>query len=164
MMRQLTITAIFLTAMLLAWSGCKEATALPDTVGDLTAERVVPDFTIRDSSKIVSYPSGLKIYTHLVGPGPRPEEGSVLRMHYQGRVWGGKVFDDTWSRKKPFSCVLGTSDLIPGMEEALRKLTLGTRAVLIIPPALGYPEKETPPGIPPQSTLIYDVEILGNIE
>lgn len=161
-MKSNVIVAIFAFFLALL-AGCGPKEPVLDAVSALVAERPLPDFTIRDSSLIQTQPSGLKIYTVRKGPGARPEEGSILRLHYRAKALGGAEFDNTWTRKEPFVCIIGRSNLIPGMDEAVRKLNMGTQAVVIIPPALGYPEKETPPNIPPNSTLIYEVEILGNI-
>jgi FKBP-type peptidyl-prolyl cis-trans isomerase len=129
----------------------------------LLAAQPRPEFTIRDSAKITTYEQGLRIYLVRSGPGTRPIDGTALKLHYQGRLPDGTVFDDTWARNEPLEFIMGKTGLIPGMEAALRKIRMGSRAVIMIPPALGYTTDDLPPKIPKNSPLIYELEMLGYI-
>ena len=162
MMRRLPFFLILLLSCTLIFS-CRNKEAIKDNVAELLATRPTVDYSIKDSTKIQTLPSGLQIYMVQEGPGSLPTEGTRLRLHYEGRLLDGTVFDDTWKRKAPFEVLVEKTALIAGMEEGLRHLRVGSKAVLIIPPALGYPKGENPPNIPPNSTLIYKVDILGNI-
>jgi FKBP-type peptidyl-prolyl cis-trans isomerase len=103
--------------------------------------------------------SGLVISILVPGPeGPRPKPGDTVRVHYTGWLQDGTVFDDSRRRGEPARFVLG--GVIEGWNEALATMTPGTRAKLSIPPSLGYGSRRQ--GIiPPDSTLIFDVELLG---
>lgn len=124
-------------------------------------------FTISDSSKIVSYPDGLRLYVVSPGPGDYPINGTHLRMHYYGVLQDGTVFDETFSDEEPFKFTIGSHAVIPGIEEAVKKLRVGSKAIAIIPPQLGYGEgqgkgkKELPPKIPANATLIFHLELIG---
>lgn len=140
--------------------------AQPDTSESSTAiyaSQPKPEFTIRDSSAIRTYENGLQIYLVRSGPGTRPIDGAVVKLHYQVRLPSGKIVDDTWARKEPFQFIMGQTELIPGMDAALRKIRMGSRAVVMIPPALGYTGDERPEGIPEGSALIYELEMIGYI-
>lgn len=134
-----------------------------DPVAQVLSQGPVPDFTKLDSSQCRTYDGGLKICPLRVGPGSRPIDGMQVKMHYKGRLGDGTEFGDTWKSAEPFSFVLGQTGLIPGMEAAVRKIRFGTQALVVIPPALGYTKDNTPPNIPAGSTLIYELELLGNI-
>lgn len=156
--------AFLLLSLGLLLFGC--GPSQPDTSkasAAIYASQPKPDFVIRDSAKITRYEQGLGIYLVRTGPGTRPIDGSVVKLHYQGRLPDGTVFDDTWARKEPFEFILGRTTLIPGMEAAVRKIRLGSRAVVLIPPALGYTGDERPAKIPKDSPLIYELEMLGPI-
>jgi FKBP-type peptidyl-prolyl cis-trans isomerase len=138
----------------------------PDTTTatrNIQASQPKPDFRIVDSTAITSYEQGLRIYLVRSGPGTRPVDGSMLKLHYQCRLPNGTVIDDTWARKEPFELTLGQTELIAGMEAALRKIRMGSRAVVMVPAALAYTGEERPAGIPKDSPLIYELEMLGYI-
>lgn len=81
-------------------------------------------------------------------------------MHYHG-ILGGRSFDSSYERNQPFSFVIGQNQVIKGWEEGIPLLPVGTKAVLIIPPDLGYGQDGAPPVIPPNATLTFYVEVLG---
>ncbi|MGQ9863372.1 MAG: FKBP-type peptidyl-prolyl cis-trans isomerase [Bacteroidia bacterium] len=114
-----------------------------------------------DSTKIQVYPSGLRIYVHQLGSGQKPQPGQRVVVHYHGILAGGGVFDSSYERNQPFSFVLGQNEVIKGWEEGIALLPVGTKAVLIIPPDLGYGQGGAPPVIPPNTTLTFYVEVLG---
>lgn len=118
-------------------------------------------YTIADSSKIKTETSGLKYYIVEEGPGDYPEPGSRVLMDYIGILEDGTVFDNSYERAEPFAFTLGRSDLIMGMAEGVSLLRYGSRAILIVPPSLGYKDEEVGK-IPPNSTLYFHVEILGS--
>ena len=140
--------------------------AQPDTSQSssaMYASQPKPEFMVRDSAAIRTYEGGLQIYLVRTGPGTRPIDGSVVKLHYQVRLPNGTIVDDTWKRKEPFQFILGQTDLIAGMEAALRKIRMGSRAVVMIPAALAYTGEDRPKGIPANSPLIYELELLGYI-
>jgi len=119
-------------------------------------------FEIQDSSRIQVYPSGLKIYLVEKGSGVIPKPGETVIAHYHGMLEDGRVFDSSFERNEPFQFVLGQGQVIKGWDEAFQKLPVGSKAILIIPPELGYGDQQVGP-IPPNSTLIFHVEVLGTV-
>ncbi len=107
-------------------------------------------------------PSGLKLEIIKEGTGPKPQPGQTVTVHYTGTLVDGKKFDSSRDRGEPISFPLGQGRVIKGWDEGIGLLKIGSRAKLTIPPQLGYGAKGTPGGpIPPNATLIFDVELLG---
>lgn len=104
--------------------------------------------------------SGLRyVITHR-GEGDRAKVGTTAIVHYTGRLTDGKIFDSSREREEPFAFKLGAGQVIKGWDEGIAQLHIGDRAVLIIPAELGYGEKGAGEVIPPNSTLVFDVELL----
>ena len=109
----------------------------------------------------VTTPSGLK-YTELVdGTGPTPQRGQTLTVHYTGTLVNGFKFDSSRDRGTPMEFKFGVQPMIKGWDEGLATMKVGGRRKLVVPPALGYGPQGRPPDIPGNSTLIFDVELLG---
>jgi peptidylprolyl isomerase len=107
-------------------------------------------------------PSGLKIDIIKEGNGPLPQPGQNVSVHYTGTLPDGKVFDSSRDRGQPISFPLGAGKVIRGWDEGLSRMKVGTRARLTIPPELGYGARGAGGGvIPPNATLIFDVELLN---
>ena len=112
-----------------------------------------------DSTKIVTSKSGLKYVILQSGMGEKADSADLVTVHYTGFLTDGKIFDSSVERDEPFKFRLKLQPVIPGWEEGVKLLGKGGKAKLIIPPALGY--GAMPVGsIPPNSTLIFDVEVL----
>lgn len=109
----------------------------------------------------VTTPSGLKVEILKEGNGPKPKAGQTVSVHYTGTLASGRKFDSSRDRGKPLSFPVGTGQVIKGWDEGLMMLKKGTRARLTIPPQLGYGMRGMPPVIPPNATLIFDVELIG---
>lgn len=105
-------------------------------------------------------PSGLKYFYTQHGDGEETKDGWVIIAHYIGSFPDGKVFDSSRDRDEPFAFSLNESQVIKGMDEGVSLLKIGDRAVFIMPPELAYGEKGAGKFIPPNSTLVFDVEIL----
>lgn len=106
--------------------------------------------------------SGLRIVHVMEGNGPRPAFGRKVSVHYSGYLEDGKMFDSSIERGNPISFEVGTGRVIKGWDEGIMLLRKGGKARLIIPPHLGYGDRDTGP-IPANSTLIFDVELV-NVE
>lgn len=107
-------------------------------------------------------PSGLKYSDLVEGTGPTPQLGQTVAVHYTGKLVNGTEFDS--SRKpggKPLEFQLGTPKIIKGWNEGIATMKVGGRRTLTIPPTLGYGKEGNPPSIPPNATLIFDVELMG---
>lgn len=105
--------------------------------------------------------SGVKYETLKAGTGPAAETGQRLSMNYAGTLESGLEFDSSRIAGKPFSFVLGTGAVIRGWDEAIYGMKVGERRKLIVPPNAGYGAQGHPPQIPPNATLIFDVELLS---
>jgi FKBP-type peptidyl-prolyl cis-trans isomerase len=110
----------------------------------------------------VKTPSGLVYWDIRVGTGEIAKEGSHVRVHYTGWLTNGKKFDSSVDAGKPFDFTIGNSEVIKGWEEGVAGMRIGGKRQLRIPPALGYGAEGTPGGpIPPNATLIFDVQLLN---
>jgi peptidylprolyl isomerase len=139
------------------------ATPTPTVTTTVTAKPTpTPTKTPADKNqKVVTTPSGLK-YTELkVGTGATPKKGQTITVHYVGTLENGTKFDSSRDADKPFEFAIGTGSVIKGWDEGLSTMKVGGRRQLVIPAKLGYGEQGSPPVIPPNATLIFDVELLG---
>ncbi len=105
-------------------------------------------------------PSGLVYETLTPGTGETAVAGQTVTMHYTGALTDGTVFDSSRERNKPFSFVIGKGQVIGGWDEGVPGMKVGERRKLKIPPDLGYGALGSPPKIPGNSTLVFDVELL----
>lgn len=104
---------------------------------------------------------GLKIETLKEGSGEGAKSGDLLTVHYVGTLANGQKFDSSRDRKAPFQFVLGAQRVIPGWESGLLGMKKGEERRITIPPELAYGASGTPGGpIPPNATLIFEVELL----
>jgi len=117
------------------------------------------------AGKPMTKPSGLQIIDSKVGTGASPKTGQTCVMHYTGWLYEngakGKKFDSSVDRGQPFEFPIGTHRVIPGWDEGVATMKVGGKRTLIIPPQLGYGERGAGGVIPPNATLIFDVELLG---
>jgi FKBP-type peptidyl-prolyl cis-trans isomerase len=105
--------------------------------------------------------SGLIYWDIRVGNGDTAKEGSHVRVHYTGWLTSGKKFDSSVDAGKPFDFTIGNREVIKGWEEGVAGMRVGGKRQLRIPPDLGYGADGYPPVIPPNATLIFDVQLLG---
>lgn len=105
-------------------------------------------------------PSGVKYETLQEGTGPSARPGQRVKMHYTGTLEDGKKFDSSRDRGEPFTFTLNKAEVIRGWDEGIPGMKVGERRKLTIPSSAGYGESGQGP-IPPNATLIFDVELLG---
>jgi len=105
--------------------------------------------------------SGLKYADIVVGQGEQPEKGDVVVVHYTGWLTDGKRFDSSVLRGKPFKFPLGMHRVIAGWDEGVASMHVGGVRQLIIPPELAYGGRGAGGVIPPNATLIFEVQMLG---
>ncbi|HRD78079.1 MAG TPA: FKBP-type peptidyl-prolyl cis-trans isomerase [Hyphomicrobiaceae bacterium] len=113
----------------------------------------------------VTTPSGLKFTDSVVGTGASPRNGQTCVMHYTGWLYEngvkGKKFDSSVDRKEPFEFPIGVGMVIKGWDEGVSTMKVGGKRTLIIPPALGYGARGAGGVIPPNATLLFEVELLA---
>lgn len=115
----------------------------------------------KGKTKVVTTSSGLKYEDLVVGKGPSPRQGQTVVVHYTGWLTNGQKFDSSRDRGKPFEFPIGEGRVIKGWDQGVMSMKVGGRRKLTIPPELGYGARGTPGGpIPPNATLIFDVELL----
>jgi FKBP-type peptidyl-prolyl cis-trans isomerase len=105
--------------------------------------------------------SGLQYWEIRVGTGEVAKEGSRARVHYSGWLTTGKKFDSSVDRGTPFDFTIGNGEVIKGWEEGVAGMKVGGKRQLRIPPELGYGADGSPPTIPPNATLIFDIQLLA---
>lgn len=112
-------------------------------------------------------PTELRISTLIAGNGVEITEGQTVVAHYLGVIWGGAVFDTTWDSNAPADLVAQSFvdnagvGVVPGFAAALVGQKIGSRVIVSIPPSEGYPAGQEPTSIPPNSTMIFVIDILG---
>src|SRR5919107_1607764 len=116
------------------------------------------------AGKAVTMPSGLQVIDTQVGTGATPRTGQTCVMHYTGWLYEngakGKKFDSSVDRGEPFEFPIGQKRVIAGWDEGVASMKVGGKRTLIIPPSLGYGARGAGGVIPPNATLMFDVELL----
>jgi peptidylprolyl isomerase len=125
---------------------------------------VAPSTAMAQVGKTMTTPSGLQITDSKIGTGATPKAGQTCVMHYTGWLYQdgakGKKFDSSVDRGQPFEFPLGQRRVIAGWDEGVASMKVGGKRTLIIPPELGYGARGAGGVIPPNATLIFEVELL----
>jgi peptidylprolyl isomerase len=132
----------------------------PSTNSQLIAQNNISSEESMDLSNATTTNSGLKYIVVKEGDGASPQTGENVTVHYTGTLEDGSKFDSSRDRNRPFSFKLGVGQVIKGWDEGVAEMKVGERRTLIIPPELGYGERGAGGVIPPNATLIFDVELL----
>jgi peptidylprolyl isomerase len=114
-----------------------------------------------NSTQTVKTASGLQYEDVVVGSGDSPKAGQTVTVHYTGRLTNGTKFDSSVDRGQPFQFVIGVGQVIKGWDEGVLSMKVGGKRRLTIPPDLGYGASGAGSLIPPNSTLLFDVELLA---
>jgi peptidylprolyl isomerase len=131
------------------------ATVKTPTTGPLSKEPKVTPPTGPSPTKLVTKDL-------IVGTGPEAKAGEQVTVNYVGVLYkGGKEFDASWKRNETFPFVLGKGQVIPGWDQGVAGMKVGGRRELIIPAELAYGAKGSPPSIPPNSALVFVVDLLA---
>src|ERR1700694_1341829 len=137
---------IFMAIALFAQSGTKK----PDNSA--------PTKVTGDGTKTAD---GLQYWDIKVGTGPVATAGQTVKVHYTGWLTNGKKFDSSVDRGEPFTFNLGGGQVIKGWDEGVAGMKVGGKRQLRIPPALAYGDRGAGGAVPPNATLIFDVDLLG---
>ncbi|NJK54296.1 MAG: FKBP-type peptidyl-prolyl cis-trans isomerase [Leptolyngbyaceae cyanobacterium SU_3_3] len=132
----------------------------PSTKPQLIAQNNISSEESMDLSNATTTDSGLKYIVIEEGDGASPQTGENVTVHYTGTLEDGTKFDSSRDRNRPFSFKIGVGQVIQGWDEGVAQMKVGGRRTLIIPPELGYGERGAGGVIPPNATLIFDVELL----
>ena len=116
--------------------------------------------TLFNGSSAISSESELKITINQEGSGDRADIGMSVSVHYTGKLEDGTVFDSSIPRGQPFTFTLGAGQVIKGWDLGVEGMTVGEKRNLVIPPHLGYGVRGAGATIPPNATLIFDIELL----
>jgi FKBP-type peptidyl-prolyl cis-trans isomerase len=130
------------------------------------AEASVPDpkaFLAANAKQpgVITLPDGLQYKVTTAGDprGPSPKPGDAIKVHYEGKLLDGTVFDSSFARGRPMLAPLG--GLVPAWMEALPMMHVGDEWTLFVPPELGYGVEGQPPVIPPNSVMVFRIKLLG---
>ncbi len=139
-----------------------ESTQLAQGAADLLPDPASPSASesMTDNLTYTTTESGLQYADVVVGTGAMPQQGQRVTVHYTGTLEDGTKFDSSRDRNRPFSFTLGVGQVIRGWDEGVATMRVGSQRRLIIPSELGYGTRGAGGVIPPNATLVFDVELL----
>jgi len=165
-MKLKTSSLLTLILALGLFAGCSQKDTAPDAAmkSDATpaAKPVDGDAFLAANAKkdgVTTTASGLQYKVITAGTGSSPKASDQVKVHYTGTLIDGTVFDSSVQRGQPI--VFGVTQVIPGWTEALQLMKVGDKWQLFIPAKLAYADHSPSPAIPPNSVLIFEVELLG---
>ncbi len=137
-----------------------QSTLIAQTASDLDPEAPTEETTDMADDNMTKTDSGLMYEDIEVGTGALPTQGQSVTVHYTGTLENGEKFDSSVDRNRPFSFTIGVGQVIKGWDEGVATMRVGGRRKLVIPPELGYGSRGAGGVIPPNATLIFDVELI----
>lgn len=144
---------IFLLILVFAIAGCGKKEDKKEAKG----KTGIPEITVAaDTTE-----TGLVIQDIKIGSGKAAKMGNYVTLHYAGWLTDGKLFDSSIKRNKPFTLRIGAGQVIQGWEEGIQGMKVGGKRRLTIPPDLAYGEEGYAKVIPPNATLVFDLELLS---
>jgi peptidylprolyl isomerase len=160
-MKTLILTIVACAALAIAGCGGDDDSSSDSTSATTTVEapakKTKPKVTAPDGAP----PTQLEIKELEAGTGAEAKAGDKVTVQYVGVNYkNGKEFDSSWSRNEPFPFTLGAGEVIPGWDQGVEGMKVGSRRELVIPPELAYGEAGAPPSIPPNETLIFVIDLL----
>jgi peptidylprolyl isomerase len=142
------------------WGACTAA-----AIAIIVSTAIPKDAMTQSAAKPVTTSSGLQIIDTKVGTGASPRPNQTAVVHYTGWLYTsgakGQKFDSSVDRGEPFEFPVGQGRVIKGWDEGVASMKIGGKRTLIVPPALGYGARGAGGAIPPNATLMFDVELLG---
>lgn len=145
-----------LLCAVLALAGCGSSDDSGDPAKVTYADSLGVDLSAMNKSE-----SGLYSQDLVVGTGKEAVKGSRVQVHYAGWLPSGSLFDNSRTRGEPFVFSVGAGQVIDGWDEGLVGMHVGGKRKLVIPSELGYGSRGSPPVIPSDSVLVFDVELLA---
>jgi FKBP-type peptidyl-prolyl cis-trans isomerase FkpA len=156
-----TITVLVLGAVVVACGDSGARDDAPAVASSQVTTTYAPELDV-DLERMGRTDSGLFIEELQAGDGELAEPGRTVLVEYTGWLPDGRQFDSSrQAGRRPIDFVLGQGDVIPGWEEGLQGMRVGGRRRLVIPPSLAYGTEGTGGVIPPNATLVFDVELVG---
>jgi peptidylprolyl isomerase len=158
--------ACLLVLIALAASACSPTVATGSPTASPAASTIAvattepPTAEVTPSAGEVTTDSGLRYVDLVVGAGDSPQIGDIVQVHYTGTLVDGTQFDSSVDRGQPIEFQIGIGAVIPGWDEGVASMKVGGKRRLIIPPELGYGAQGAGGVIPPNATLIFEVELL----
>lgn len=152
--------SLLMLAAIPAWAQDSTASPAP-AVSTPSDQAAAPAKKASKAPKVITTASGLKYQILKRGKGASAMIGQTVSVHYTGWLTDGKKFDSSVDRGQPFSFSLGAGQVIKGWDEGVAGMKVGEKRKLTIPPDLGYGAAGAGGVIPPNATLIFDVELLG---
>lgn len=138
-------------------------TQVAQAADDVVEEAAVEAETMTEEpseNNMVTTDSGLQYEEVVEGTGAMPQKGQRVTVHYTGTLENGTKFDSSRDRNRPFSFTIGVGQVIKGWDEGVATMRVGGQRKLTIPPELGYGSRGAGGVIPPNATLLFDVELL----